>query len=109
METHTGAPSRPFRRILLRAAAPLAILALVGAAWFAVVRPTMAQTATASAWPSEVTLPAGRKLVSVAWLCYQACEPWVVTRPMRAGETVESYSFTNGRETIVYRETAPAR
>lgn len=62
-----------------------------------------------TSWPSEVQLPAGRKLVNVSWLCYQACEPWVVTRPMRAGEAAESYTFTNGRETVVYREAAASR
>lgn len=68
-------------------------------------RPAPAQTA----WPSELALPAGRKLVDVTWLCFNACEPWTVTRAMRAGETAETYSFSNGRDTIVIRETPPSR
>lgn len=64
---------------------------------------------TQSVWPAELVLPAGRKLVEVTWLCYGACEPWTVTRAMRAGESAESYAFSNGRDTIVIRETAPSR
>lgn len=68
-------------------------------------RPATAQSAS----PAELVLPAGRKLVEVTWLCYSACEPWTVTRAMRAGESAESYAFSNGRDTVVIRETAPSR
>ena len=87
-----------------------AALCCIGAfAFIAFARPGYADTPRPASWPSEVTLPAGRKLVTVTWLCYQACEPWAVTRPMRTGEVPETYAFTNGRETIVYREAAPSR
>jgi hypothetical protein len=62
-----------------------------------------------STWPTEIVLPAGRKLVNVTWLCHAACEPWTVTRPGKAGETPESYSFTNGRDSITVRETPVSR
>jgi hypothetical protein len=64
---------------------------------------------TQSAWSAELVLPAGRKLVEVTWLCFGVCEPWTVTRAMRSGESAESYAFSNGRDTIVIRETAPSR
>lgn len=75
--------------------------------------PARAEAAPAAsaqaAWPAEVSLPAGRKLVSVSWLCHSGCEPWFVTRTMRAGEAAESYTLSNGRDSIVVRETAPSR
>lgn len=68
-----------------------------------------AETARTSSWPAEIALPAGQKLVGVSWLCHAACEPWTATRPMRAGESAETYSFSNGAETIRVRETPPSR
>lgn len=67
-----------------------------------------AETPRASSWPSEVVLPAGQKLVTVSWLCHAACEPWTVTRPMKPGESAETYAFSNGTDTIRVRETSPA-
>lgn len=67
-----------------------------------------AETPSRSSWPSELVLPAGQKLVGVSWLCHAACEPWTVTRPMKAGESAESYSFSNGTDAIRVRETPPS-
>ncbi|HTM68198.1 MAG TPA: hypothetical protein VL426_02760 [Candidatus Binatia bacterium] len=67
-----------------------------------------AETPRASSWPSELVLPAGQKLVGVSWLCHAACEPWTATRPMKPGETAESYAFSNGTDSIRVRETPPS-
>ena len=39
---------------------------------------------------AKITLPAGQKLVNVTWKDTQL---WYITRPMRADETVETYTF----------------
>ena len=67
-----------------------------------------AETPRTSSWPAELVLPAGQKLVGVSWLCHAACEPWTATRPMKSGETAESYSFSNGTDVIRVRETPPS-
>ena len=43
-------------------------------------------------WGGEMTInvPAGQKLVNVTW---KETEVWILTRPMRANEIPETYSF----------------
>jgi len=67
-----------------------------------------AETPRTSSWPSEIALPAGQKFVGMSWLCHAACEPWTVTRPMKPGESAETYLLSNGTENIRVRETPPS-
>lgn len=39
---------------------------------------------------AKMTLPAGQKLVQVTW---KDVNLWYLTRPMKAGETAETYTF----------------
>lgn len=50
------------------------------------------ENSRAKSWggTAKITLPAGQKLVNVTW---KDANLWYMTRPMRADEVAETYSF----------------
>ena len=55
------------------------------------------QNSRARSWggTAKQNLPAGQKLVTVTW---KAADMWILTRPMRAEEIAETYTFNESSE-----------
>lgn len=47
--------------------------------------------------PTQLTLPAGKKLVDMSWRCFgdYPCAPFTLTRAMRKDEAPETYTFSS--------------
>ena len=63
---------------------------LIGCASFVFNSCTKNQRARAWGGEMTITVPTGQKLVNVTW---KENDVWILTRPMRADESPETYSF----------------